>query len=339
MLFDKPLYDFVRKKKRSAGTILTFKLKVLGEHESDAKPWIVVLCDKLLFREAQNFFKQTWVKKECHLEPNDSRPSFNVFIYDRSVIPLKYPSVRIGTRAATKDTQHTTRINLNGDQALGCATLGGVVHVTMFDGICYVYGMTAGHIIQEESIAELTDDADQAELLSDSHVDYYEDESGTKEEEDGEDGLSDCDSPMFVLEDFSDCGSETDFEDIVSQEDSSVSGVREEATVGYIHEVSYDLDWALISMQDCLDRVERPKASDKASMGNPSTTFPCKAYITNGHGECLPGVLTTASFCYLPFGTKLTEVYEFVLDNPGGSNAIRLYSRTNHFRNTSPSTR
>lgn len=87
-LFDEPLYDYV-KKSGSTFSAISMKLKVLGEIEDTAKPWIIVLCDKGIAKKVNRFFNQSWVKSECqpcHTDPY--RPYFEVLVHDRPPVQL-----------------------------------------------------------------------------------------------------------------------------------------------------------------------------------------------------------------------------------------------------------
>jgi hypothetical protein len=66
-LFNKPEKGLCEAMERDRwpGALLSIKLKVLGVNKATAKPWIVVLCDKVLSKGIRRFFKQAWVKKEC----------------------------------------------------------------------------------------------------------------------------------------------------------------------------------------------------------------------------------------------------------------------------------
>ena len=54
-LFERPLYDYLIRAKVKANPI-SIKLKVLGESEATAKPWIVVLCNKTASKKIRQFF-------------------------------------------------------------------------------------------------------------------------------------------------------------------------------------------------------------------------------------------------------------------------------------------
>lgn len=57
ILFKPPLYKYIQKD-RVSGSIVSVKLKMLGEEESVAKPWIVAFCDKELSKRVKKFFRQ-----------------------------------------------------------------------------------------------------------------------------------------------------------------------------------------------------------------------------------------------------------------------------------------
>lgn len=59
-------------------------LKVLGEDEATAKPWIFIQCDQTLTRKIKQFFKQDHIKSEYYPTSNDElQPPFRVCLCER----------------------------------------------------------------------------------------------------------------------------------------------------------------------------------------------------------------------------------------------------------------
>lgn len=82
-LFERPLCDYLIKAKVNPNPI-SIKLKVLGESEATAKPWIVVLCNKTASKKIRHFFNQHHIKADYQpSNPDYFLPSFEVFVCNR----------------------------------------------------------------------------------------------------------------------------------------------------------------------------------------------------------------------------------------------------------------
>lgn len=87
-LFERPLCEYLIKAKVSPNPI-SIKLKVLGESEVTAKPWIMVLCNKTASKRIRHFFNQQHIKAEYQpCNPNSSLPSFEICYYIRPPRPM-----------------------------------------------------------------------------------------------------------------------------------------------------------------------------------------------------------------------------------------------------------
>lgn len=157
-LFDRPLYDYLFKgKPRST---ISVKLKILGATEKDAKPWIVVFCDKAVSKRARQFFNQPAVKAQYQSRDDHAcSPLFDLVVCDRPPI-LRAGRDHIGLYAPVS-TDTFRQITLCGTAIMVCidgenrfSTLGGIVEVIMPGHLSKLYGLTAGHFISPKSLTE-----------------------------------------------------------------------------------------------------------------------------------------------------------------------------------------
>ena len=168
-LFSEPLHEHLNKTRIRHGPI-SIKLKVIGEEESDATPWIIVLCDRAIAKKVRQFFDLPQVKTECQpAEGDSSAPSFKVLVECRPPRPIAassyarpsdpaakiplgsynllsdIPKVRYGGKGQV--TLCGTSIEIAYAGSTRAATLGGVVKVIEHDGTTLLFGLTAGHIL------------------------------------------------------------------------------------------------------------------------------------------------------------------------------------------------
>ena len=124
-LFERPLCEYLIKAKVNPNPI-SIKLRVLGESEATAKPWIVVSCDKAASRKIRQFFSQTQIKAEYQPSKSDaSLPSFEIFVQSRPPRPMG------GTEIYGDDDERSTMcgriIKIGEAQQSRFATIGGVI--------------------------------------------------------------------------------------------------------------------------------------------------------------------------------------------------------------------
>lgn len=124
-LFERPLCDYLIKAKVNPNPI-SIKLKVLGENEAIAKPWIVVLCNKTASKKIRHFFNQQHIKAQYQPSDSDSLlPSFEVFVCKRPPRPMA------GTEIYGDSNERATVcgriIKVGEDHHFRFATLGGVI--------------------------------------------------------------------------------------------------------------------------------------------------------------------------------------------------------------------
>jgi hypothetical protein len=361
-LFDKALYDYIRKD-RCPSSVLNLKLKVLGENEASAKPWIVVLCEKELSKRVRKFFQEDWVKKECRSqEQGQLGPSLQVVVSELAPRALgKSYRVRLQTSLELAKMGAST-VEVYGEADSGLATLGGLVKVEMPNGYFCIYGMTAGHVVdkhtlglirtgrvqennsynlykssedKEESAATHTNeetpvtaespttvaigrtttatgnDTELVNITNDAKSELDHDSTEIRDEDD------DDDEAFFELDLDDDVFRENHAPHTQEHIETTALDAVESLELGQTLEVSHELDWALIALDDtnrippiCY-RLGRPFE------GHVLLEFPSAAVVYNSKAQRLCGTLSTTSYSMLPFSKSLVEVFDLVL-NPNG---------------------
>ena len=133
-LFERPLYEYLIKAKVNPNPI-SIKLKVLGESEATAKPWIVVLCSTAASKKIRQFLNQPQIK--AAYQPPDTAdsflPTFKVFVCNRPPRPMA------GTEIYSDFNKGATMcgriIKVGEAHQSRFATLGGVIKYVTFEPI------------------------------------------------------------------------------------------------------------------------------------------------------------------------------------------------------------
>jgi hypothetical protein len=171
---------------------ILMSLKVLGESEREAEPWVFVQCDKAVARKVRSFFKQPTVKSEFQpAHPDSYSPHFKIYVCE---LPPK-PLVRNHESSAQplKDTVATGSIEVYAHKYVVCsstlcgteikvsvhgknrtATIGGLVKVLTERGET-LFGITAGHFLTQEQYED-RECQDEIFESSDDLEDYFSDE-------------------------------------------------------------------------------------------------------------------------------------------------------------------
>lgn len=124
-LFEVPLCDYLIKAKVKPNPI-SIKLKVLGESEATAKPWIVVLCNEEASKKIRQFFNQQQIKAAYQpSNPDSSLPSLKVFVCNRPPRPMAGREIYIDYDE--KNTICGRSIKVGEAHQSRFATLGGVI--------------------------------------------------------------------------------------------------------------------------------------------------------------------------------------------------------------------
>ena len=177
-LLETPLYDYLKKAKaKSSGHAI--KLKVMGECEDAARPWILVLCHKTASKWMKRFFSQSQIKVEYKPSSADPyRASFQICICNG---PPKLMAATETIEVYGYWDEHATLcgqvIGVGTPHQTRIATLGGVIQVVASDASYRSYGMTAGHIVNRVALEESEQDE------SSDHEDNEDQESIDTESE------------------------------------------------------------------------------------------------------------------------------------------------------------
>ena len=124
-LFERPLYDHLIEAKINPHPI-SLKLKVLGESEATAKPWIVILCSKAASKRVRHFFNQQHIKADYQPpNPDSFSPSFDIYVCNRPPRPMA--GVKIYGDFDQRSTRCGSMIRVGEADPARFATLGGVI--------------------------------------------------------------------------------------------------------------------------------------------------------------------------------------------------------------------
>ncbi|PVH73592.1 hypothetical protein DL98DRAFT_367345, partial [Cadophora sp. DSE1049] len=319
-------------------------LKVLGEDEATAKPWIFIQCDKALTRKIKQFFKQDHIKSEYHPTSNDElQPPFRVFLCERP--PRKIAATDVYAQSHFGLTSSSASccikvIDPSGSSRIG--TLGGLIKITAGDGNFNLFGMTAGHIFASDDFLD-----DESELYESMDEDTDEDENSSTDDEE-------------VVE--LDLGSLDDGESISSQDEKIETRTELEdddmptlswTKMGRLQDMSVNtidngmnLDWALITIDDLLlyrgitgtDPIHKMQenAELKEPLELPNQRRSSQAVtLCGGTSGTKEGILS-ASWSYLQLspGKALVRTYTLTLSDHtelrGGDCGAWVVDKTTH---------
>ncbi|KAK6535555.1 hypothetical protein TWF694_002009 [Orbilia ellipsospora] len=151
-LYDRPLKSKLKPK------FMAWKVKVLGEDEASKRPFIVILCDSNSTKPIRKFFGRKEVRQQC--EETDNLPSLPVLVVASSPtkVAADWPTV-FGREEIylSEDTSCGKSIKIVHDGRAKMATLGGIIKVVVNGKVAFC-GMTAGHIIDEVTNTEESED-------------------------------------------------------------------------------------------------------------------------------------------------------------------------------------
>ncbi|KAL9632565.1 MAG: hypothetical protein Q9164_005245 [Protoblastenia rupestris] len=257
-LFGKPLQQHLTNLGVNFSSI-SIKLKILGDCEESAKPWIVVMCNKKATKRTKQFFNMSHIKSEYQPRGNNQVfPSFEVLVCSRPPTQIAIgPSLTTRNRSSILTEPHSNlvfsqRIGSDttcgsfarvGDPALGrIATLGGIIKVEKPDASYMLYSMTVGHVLRP------------SELYNNEHVPNALEKDEDEETEEEEYFLDEEDStnePSLELP--------HEVEELHTGHEKNKSPVSGDSwwAIGHVSTTSEDdvanssgLDWALITFHD-----------------------------------------------------------------------------------------
>jgi hypothetical protein len=158
---------------------MAIRLIYLGRDEASVRPWVVVLCPKLVKKRAEKFFKQDMAKRVCQSD-EPGRESFQVAV----VSPPRPKTGESASFVKVAPTRHvydgsawcSSQVKAEHDGVSSFATMGGYVIVNTYDGEATAYGLTAGHILTQKDYDIPSSDRSSAGAIPSPHPSDSEDD-------------------------------------------------------------------------------------------------------------------------------------------------------------------
>ncbi|PQE19035.1 Ankyrin repeat domain-containing 52 protein [Rutstroemia sp. NJR-2017a WRK4] len=238
---------------------ILMSLKVLGQSESTAAPWIFIQCDKAIARKVRGFFKQPAVQSDFNpSSPDAYTPKFEIYVHEMPPTALHRNSSLSNTSQTYVHGHETIEVYCQQDaiSTLGSlcglqisvsthghvrsATIGGLISIREKDGTFRMVGITAGHFLAAEQYDECqVDGGDLEEDLADDLDDEFSDDD------------------VFEIDlDLVDTKALTSSEPGDTQYERSE---KFESIIGHVYMASQDdledqpnLDWALFTIENSL---------------------------------------------------------------------------------------
>ena len=310
----KPLNDwFLETELRYTPVAIT--LTCLGEGAEDAKPWIVVQSNKSALKNIKQILGQSHIQAQL---TDDLSCPLKIFYCDRPP-RLRTASDRSVWNFKTSqqpDTANLSNTFIFGDKTSGkVATIGGFVEVST-SASRSLYGLTAGHIIEDDWAPGSQPDKSGGVANTDEPA------------LSGEDPLGDSDNEEYEID--VDAELEGDQQPgipaLASQRQVS-SSVK--SLIGTVRHTSYDnpsngscnLDWALVEFHvPALARGPFP-FSVTSLIGTPAHR---RVHICNCTSGQRSGLLRLfASYVAIGPAQRLTRVHSLTFDDGGGKELTR----------------
>lgn len=160
---EKMLLEFMRKLISAPGTHRPIAIRPMmlsqTDIDTDAKPYMVVICPENIKRKVQGFFDDSLVKSLCDTG-DDETPSFKTLVVGHA-LRLRASKSDINVLCDNMNGFHDGAETFCGMPIRLCdelghsrnATFGGVIKIKSTDGKFHLYGITAGHLIQNHQVA------------------------------------------------------------------------------------------------------------------------------------------------------------------------------------------
>ncbi|RYP44145.1 hypothetical protein DL768_009380 [Monosporascus sp. mg162] len=181
---EEPLLKYIQKPRERYQPI-SVRFGYLGTSERDVKPSIIVFCCEEKSKRVGKFFKKSLAKDLCR-PPNGEFPTFEVYVVGSRPYPrlreldvevqIATPELALGNRDVETFCGAPIRLLSRGSSKKLYATLGGLIKVSVHGSDPKLFGMTAGHLLENWS------DIQESELASDSD-DIESDYSSSPEED------------------------------------------------------------------------------------------------------------------------------------------------------------
>jgi hypothetical protein len=348
-----PLFTYMQKSCRKHWP-MALRLMVLGRTEAEAKPWIVALCHEDRVKRVQRFFDKSYVKEICR--PRDPTiPLFEVTVIGqtprtRSGGAIDVHMDMLSSTAGARSTCCGTLVKLSREDEHRLGTLGGLIKVTSVSGEYNLYGMVAGHLVEEMEPAgsDLTNRTSPSwleKMLASSE----EDSDWDSEEAEKENGMiSDTPVPCnlgtrhaplrkdsTLLEAFrspNKQGSEKHEWQPIGQ---VFTGASAAARASHFSVNQRARDWSLVSFSSEFDLKpnmlnDKSKVSKAADLKVPlksitTSSAALPVVVSSGAQGLLPGTLSPLPCSYWSgFGNKFVRAISFSLREGAGKPSMSL---------------
>ena len=185
----KLLYQLLRKNVTPID-LVSIRLVVMGESREDARPCVVVQCDKKIAAKVKRFYKREDVRSHYQpLDPSLGFPDLEVLVYPQApslraaISGDRWVEVEDDCIEFAEPMVHGLRVRTIGDDGSAkVATLGGFVQVSWGQSK-KVFGLTAGHVFRdvEECVNEKDAEDSQANDDDDNsdEIDEIDDDHGS----------------------------------------------------------------------------------------------------------------------------------------------------------------
>ena len=230
-------------------SMMSVRLKVLGESEATAKPWVVVQCDEAMYKSVRRFFNQKAIKMEFQHKARDdaSLPALEVLVNKRPPrqITLDEPPAVVCSTSFDSTTLCGRLIRVTKSGETRMATIGGVIKIHTSQDDFSLYGITAGHAVWSSN--KEADENQDSDFYTDSEVEddeLFPEASHLEYEIEGiiEQPTTEAPASKFLA---SDCVHE------VPSPDASWDNIGQiYKTSSSSRNTTKDFDWALIEMSD-----------------------------------------------------------------------------------------
>jgi hypothetical protein len=135
---------------------LMYRIRILGNDQASAKPWLVILCPAAVVKHVESFFQKPLARQFCaeidvlgglEVAYVGRPPSFRSGSWDDVEVALTSTEERFGPSGSIAVTL-TQMSNIH------CATMGGMLVAKDSEGHEVLFGLTVGHILHHENTIE-----------------------------------------------------------------------------------------------------------------------------------------------------------------------------------------
>lgn len=306
---------------------ILMSLKVLGESETTAAPWVFIQCDRTIAGKVRRFFKQFEVESDFKPpHPDVYTPSFEIYVLELPPIALHknlpssaslvdihgHGNVEVyceKNAISSLGSLGGSKISVSAHGEVRSATIGGLILVQSKEGEFHILGITAGHFLAEEQYIEYLGDGEE-------YVDDL-DEGFSDQSDDGD---------VFEL-DLSSFDSEAPVAFEQDETQSEIPG-KSQSIIGHVYKTSQDdlqdqpnLDWALFTIEDTSVYLPNVVMEHEITRLNHSTTTEGdrKVVLTTAVSGSASGILSRSwSYLMLAPGRSLVRTNALTISDKKG---------------------